>query len=66
MIYLTQRKEEPFYLAERDAIIYAHDHKLKMLNGYSGSTPRGYVYPEPCVSVADRLAGYFQFRRVPD
>jgi hypothetical protein len=65
MIYLTQRKEEPFYLAELDAMIYAQDHKLKTLNGYSGSTPPGYVYPEPCVSVADRLAGYFQFRQVP-
>jgi hypothetical protein len=65
VIYLTQRKEEPFYLAELDAMIYAQDHKLKALNGYSGSTPPGYVYPEPCVSVADRLAGYFQFRQVP-
>jgi hypothetical protein len=46
-------------------MIYAQDHKLKTLNGYSGSTPPGYVYPEPCVGVADRLAGYFQFRQVP-
>ena len=23
------------------------------------------MYPELCVSVADRLAGYFQFRQVP-
>jgi hypothetical protein len=65
VIYVTQRKEEPFYLAELDAMIYAQDHKLKTLNGYSGSTPPGYVYPEPCVGVADRLAGYFQFRQVP-
>lgn len=65
VIYVTQRKEEPFYLTELDAMIYAQDHKLKTLNGYSGSTPPGYVYPEPCVSVADRLAGYFQFRQVP-
>ncbi|MBZ1350165.1 hypothetical protein KZZ10_05860 [Alcaligenaceae bacterium LF4-65] len=65
VIFVTQRKEEPFYLAELDAMIYAQDHKLKTLNGYSGSTPPGYVYPEPCVSVADRLAGYFQFRRIP-
>lgn len=64
VIYVTQRKEEPFYLTELDAMIYAQDHKLKTLNGYSGSTPPGYVYPEPCVSVADRLAGYFQFRQV--
>ncbi len=65
VIYLTQRKEEPFYLAELDAMIYAQDHKLKTLNGYSGSTPPGYVYPKSCVSVADRLAGYFQFHQVP-
>jgi hypothetical protein len=65
VIYVAQRKEEPFYMTEIDAMIYAQDHKLKTLNGYSGSTPPGYVYPEPCVSVADRLAGYFQFRQVP-
>lgn len=65
VIFVTQRKEEPFYLAELDAMIYSQDHKLKTLNGYSGSTPPGYVFPEPCVSVADRLAGYFQFRQVP-
>jgi hypothetical protein len=65
VIYVTQRKEEPFYPTELDAMIYAQDHKLKTLNGYSGSTPPGYVYPEPCVSVTGKLAGYFQFRQVP-
>ena len=65
ILYVTQRMEEPFYLTELDAMIYAQDHHLKTLNGYSGSTPPGYKYPEPCVDVASRLEGYFNFRNVP-
>jgi hypothetical protein len=65
VLYVTQRMEEPFYITEIDAMIYAQDHYLKTLNGYSGSTPPGYKYPEPCVDVASRLEGYFNFRNVP-
>jgi hypothetical protein len=65
ILYVTQRMEEPFYITEIDAMIYAQDHHLKTLNGYSGSTPPGYKYPEPCVDVASRLEGYFNFRKVP-
>jgi hypothetical protein len=65
ILYVTQRMEEPFYITEIDAMIYAQDHHLKTLNGYSGSTPPGYKYPEPCVDVASRLEGYFNFRNVP-
>jgi hypothetical protein len=64
ILYVTQRMEEPFYITEIDAMIYAQDHHLKTLNGYSGSTPPGYKYPEPCVDVASRLDGYFNFRNV--
>ncbi len=64
ILYVTQRMEEPFYITEIDAMIYAQDHHLKTLNGYSGSTPPGYKYPEPCVGVANRLSGYFQFRQI--
>lgn len=66
ILYVTQRMDEPFYLTEIDAMIYAQDHHLKTLNGYSGSTPPGYKYPEPCVDVASRLEGYFNFRNVPE
>jgi hypothetical protein len=65
ILYVTQRMEEPFYITEIDAMIYAQDHHLKTLNGYSGSTPPGYKHPEPCVDVASRLEGYFNFRNVP-
>jgi hypothetical protein len=64
ILYVTQRMEEPFYITEIDAMIYAQDHYLRTLNGYSGSTPPGYKYPEPCVDVASRLEGYFNFRNV--
>ena len=64
ILYVTQRMDEPFYLTEIDAMIYAQDHHLRTLNGYSGSTPPGYKYPEPCVDVASRLEGYFNFRNV--
>jgi hypothetical protein len=65
ILYVTQRMEEPFYVTEIDAMIYAQDHYLKTLNGYSGSTPPGYKYPKPCVDVASRLEGYFNFRSMP-
>jgi hypothetical protein len=65
ILYVTQRMEEPFYITELDAMIYAQDHKLNTLNGYSGSKPPGYKHPEPCVDVASRLEGYFNFRNVP-
>jgi hypothetical protein len=64
VLYVTQRMEEPFYITEIDAMIYAQDNYLKTLNGYSGSTPPGYKYPESCVDVASRLEGYFNFRNV--
>jgi hypothetical protein len=65
ILYVTQRMEEPFYITEIDAMIYAQNHHLKTLNGYSGSTPPSYKYPEPCVDVASRLEGYFNFRSMP-
>ena len=65
ILYVTQRMEEPFYITELDAMIYAQDHQLNTLNGYSGSKPPGYKHPKPCVDVASRLEGYFNFRNVP-
>ena len=66
ILYVTQRKSEPFYITELDAMIYAQDHHLRTLNGYSGSTPAGYTYPDPCLPVDTRLKGYFAFRNVPE
>jgi hypothetical protein len=66
ILYVTKRKSEPFYITEIDAMIYAQDHHLRTLNGYSGSTPAGYAYPDPCLPPDTRLKGYFAFRNVPE
>jgi hypothetical protein len=66
ILYVTQRQSEPFYITELDAMIYAQDHHLRTLNGYSGSTPPGYAYPDPCLPADNRLEGYFAFRNVPE
>ena len=47
-------------------MIYAQDHHLRTLNGYSGSTPAGYAVPDPCIPPETRLIGYFGFRNVPE
>jgi len=62
ILFVTQRQVEPFYITELDAVIYAQDHQLATLNGYSGSTPAGYAYPDPCLPSDARLQGYFAFR----
>ena len=66
ILFVTQRKAEPFYIAELDAMIYAQDHRLATLNGYSGSTPPGYVYPNPCLPSAVRLKAYFAYRKLSE
>ena len=66
ILLVTQRRAEPFYITELDAMIYAQDHHLLTLNGYSGSTPAGYAFPDPCVPPETRLIGYFGFRNVPE
>ena len=66
ILFVTQRQTEPFYITELDAMIYAQDNRLATLNGYSGSTPPGYVYPDPCLPSDVRLQGYFVFRGVPE
>jgi hypothetical protein len=66
ILFVTQRQSEPFYITELDAMIYAQDHQLVTLNGYSGSTPPGYAYPEPCLPSDARLQGYFLFRGVSE
>ena len=66
ILFVTQRKAEPFYIAELDAMIYAQDHRLATLNGYSGSTPPGYSYPDPCLPSAARLKAYFAYRKLSE
>lgn len=66
ILFVTQRQAEPFYITELDAMIYAQDHQLATLNGYSGSTPVGYAYPDPCLPSDARLRAYFVFRGVSE
>jgi hypothetical protein len=66
VLFVTQRQAEPFYITELDAMIYAQDHQLATLNGYSGSTPAGYAYPDPCLPSDLRLRAYFAFRGVSE
>ena len=62
ILFVTQRQAEPFYITELDAMIYAQDHQLATLNGYSGSTLPGYAHPDPCLPSDARLQGYFFVR----
>ena len=62
IIYVTKKSVEPDYMTELDAMVYAQDRDLKTVNGYSGSTPPGYISPGPCVTAHERLLGYFKLR----
>ena len=66
ILFVTQRQAEPFYITELDAMIYAQDHHLATLNGYSGSTPAGYAAPDPCLPSDARLSAYFAFRGISE
>ncbi len=66
ILFVTQKSQEPFYITELDAMIYAQDRHLRTLNGYSGSTPPGYEYPSPCSAHDARLQGYFVYRNSPE
>ena len=62
VLFVTQTKTEPFFMTEIDAMIYAQDHHLATLNGYSGNTPPRYTYPDPCLPPAMRVDSYFAVR----
>jgi hypothetical protein len=62
ILLVTQTRAEPFFMTEIDAMIYAQDHHLATLNGYSGNTPPRYTYPDPCLSPEMRIDAYFALR----
>lgn len=66
VLFVTQPKAEPFFMTEIDAMIYAQDHHLATLNGYSGNTPPGYTYPDPCLVPEMRVNSYFARRGPSD
>jgi len=55
VLYLSGRAEEPFYLTELDAMMFAQERKMATLNGYSGNAPPGYLPPLPCTSPTVRI-----------
>ena len=62
ILWVTQDDDDPFFMTEIDAVIYAQDHHLRTLNGYSGNVPPGYSFPDPCVPASSRIDAYFVFR----
>jgi hypothetical protein len=65
ILFVTKNENEPFYLTELDAMIFAQEKGVPTLNGYSGSYPPGYMEPEPCYSFMNRLNGYKVHRNLP-
>lgn len=61
ILLVNQASQDTFFLTEIDAMIYAQDRHLKTLNGYSGNTPPGYTYPDPCLPPDMRVNSYFAF-----
>jgi hypothetical protein len=53
-------------MTEIDTMIYAQDHHLATLNGYSGNTPPEYTYPDPCLVPEMRVNSYFALRGPSD
>ena len=66
ILFVTQDKDDPFFMTEIDAVIYAQDHNLRTLNGYSGNVPPGYQFPDPCVDPKARVDAYFAHRGPDD
>ena len=61
ILLINQASQDTFFLTEIDAMIYAQDRHLKTLNGYSGNTPPGYTYPDPCLPSDTRVNSFFAF-----
>lgn len=65
ILYLTHTASDPWdTVAEIDAMIYAQDHRVPTLNGYSGRSPPRVRANHPCVSFESRLQSYFDFSKV--
>jgi len=61
ILFVTAESEATYFLTEVDAVIYAQDHRLRTINGYSGNIPPGYQYPDPCVPPSTRIDGFFAY-----
>jgi hypothetical protein len=61
ILLVNQASQDTFFLTEIDAMIFAQDRFIKTLNGYSGNTPPGYTYPDPCLSSDMRVNSFFAF-----
>lgn len=65
ILYLTNAANDPWgTVSEIDAMIYAQDHRVPTLNGYSGRSPPRLRPNHPCVSFESRLQSYFDFANI--
>ena len=65
ILYVTNAANDPWdTVAEIDAMIYAQDHRVPTLNGYSGRSPPRLRPNHPCVSFESRLQSYFDFANI--
>jgi hypothetical protein len=64
ILYVTKKKNEPFYLAELDGMTLSQNLGIPTLNGYSGQFPYGIIEPDPCMSFLPRLNKYVVYKSV--
>jgi hypothetical protein len=66
ILYVTKKKNEPYYLAELDGMVLSENLGIPTLNGYSGQFPYGIIEPDPCASFLPRLNKYAVFKDMPN
>jgi hypothetical protein len=66
ILYVTKKKDEPFYLAELDGMVLSQKLGIPTLNGYSGQFPYGDIEPDPCKTFLPRLNHYAALRNKPN
>ena len=63
IVFVPRQSNESGELAEIDGMIFAQEHGLVTLNGYSGNIPPGYNWTETCNSPDKRLRAFFDFQK---
>ena len=63
VLYVSGRQNEPSHLVELDAMIFAQDHRIPTLNGYSGYGPPAYFSLDRCASLETLLQSYANAQR---
>jgi hypothetical protein len=58
VLHVSGRRDEPPHVVDLDAMIFAQDHRIATVNGYSGYGPPGYLRLDRCASLATLLESY--------